>query len=122
MGVTGVDRGLPDLRPGTVNTTGPKFTPSFCSPIITLFTYFSHHGGRRRSLLDMTATLRDRVDPKYGQAAHETLELVGCAVVDDAGILQEADARRYLYREQPQHGTGLCDGSSTSRTRSVCLP
>ena len=31
-----------------------------CNPIITLLTYFSHHGGRRRSLLDIAATLRDR--------------------------------------------------------------
>ena len=27
IGVTGVDRGLPDFRPGTVNTAGPRFTP-----------------------------------------------------------------------------------------------
>src|ERR1700761_8074736 len=47
-GVTGVDRGVPDLRPGTVNTTGlspPKLRPSRDSLMKTLFAGFSHHGG-----------------------------------------------------------------------------
>jgi hypothetical protein len=48
IGVTGVDRGVPDLRPGTVNTTGlspPKLNPSFDIWMKTLFAGFSHQGG-----------------------------------------------------------------------------
>src|SRR5690349_16383684 len=60
IGVTGVERGLPLLRPGTVSTTGPKLMPRCCIPIITLLTYFNHQGGRMRSLLDMWVTLLKR--------------------------------------------------------------
>ncbi len=74
IGVIGVERGLPDLRPRTVRITGPlppNPKPSRCTPIITLLTYFSHHGGRMRSLYDIPATLRDGVDAEHGAAARQ---------------------------------------------------
>ncbi|GFG63348.1 hypothetical protein MKUB_08380 [Mycobacterium kubicae] len=57
IGVTGVDRGAPVLRPGTVRTTGlspPKFRPSFDIWMNTLFAGLSHHGGRIRSAMPAT--------------------------------------------------------------------
>jgi len=60
IGVTGVDRGVPDLRPGTVNTTGlspPKLIPSRDIWMKTLLAGFSHHGGLIRSLLPTPATV-----------------------------------------------------------------
>src|SRR4029077_291132 len=54
IGVTGVERSRPDLRPGTVNTTGlspPKLMPSRDIWMKTLFAGLSHHGGRTGLLL-----------------------------------------------------------------------
>src|SRR5512139_3374901 len=73
IGVTGVERRLPVLRPGTVSTSGPKLNPRRCRAIITVLTYFSHHGGRIRALLDIAVTLRDRVDAEHGQSACQPL-------------------------------------------------
>src|SRR3984957_13820301 len=60
IGVTGVDRSRPDLRPCTVSTTGlspPKLIPSRDIWMKTLFAGFSHQGGLIRSLSPMAATL-----------------------------------------------------------------
>ncbi|GAA2406937.1 hypothetical protein GCM10009856_14900 [Mycolicibacterium llatzerense] len=43
----GVERGSPDLRPGTVSTTGPLIGTTRMTAIITLFIGLSHHGGLR---------------------------------------------------------------------------
>src|SRR3984893_12824254 len=63
IGVTGVDRSRPDLRPGTVNTTGlspPKLMPSRDIWMKTLFAGLSHHGGRTGLLLP----IRRRYPPR----------------------------------------------------------
>src|SRR5512135_476911 len=60
MGVTGVERSLPDLRPGTASTTGlspPKLIPSSDIPMKILLAGLSHHGGLMRSLLGIPAML-----------------------------------------------------------------
>ncbi|SKV56931.1 Uncharacterised protein [Mycobacteroides abscessus subsp. abscessus] len=40
----GVDRGLPDLAPGTVRTTIGNLRPTLCPPMTTLLKYLSHLG------------------------------------------------------------------------------
>jgi hypothetical protein len=58
--VTGVDRPRPDLRPGTVSTTGlspPKLMPNRDIWMNTLFAGFNHHGGRTGLLLGIPQTL-----------------------------------------------------------------
>src|SRR5258705_64885 len=110
IGVTGVERGLPDLRPGTVSTTGPlppKPTPSLCSPIIILLTYFSHHGSRMGSLFDMAGTLRDRVDAKHRQAAREGRALVGRAFGQDTCALHKLRAGRHRRWQCAQDRAGF---------------
>ena len=60
IGVTGVERSRPDLRPGTVSTTGlspPKLMPNRDIWIKTLFAGLSHQGGRTGLLLAIPATV-----------------------------------------------------------------
>jgi hypothetical protein len=107
IGVIGVNRSLPDLRPGTVSTIGrsaPSLNPSRDIPMTIQLTGFaagrSHHGGLMCSLLDMsTLPLRPSMPEPLNAVPNPSRRFRGCG----------------------WHGIAISD-TATSRTSSVTLP
>ena len=85
---------------------------------MSLLTYFSHHGGRMRSLSDIDATLRDRVDAEHRQPARQTRQLVGCASVRTPDCFIKSTPVGANPGNARKTGPASSCGSSTIRTRS----
>src|ERR1700730_6132749 len=122
IGVIGVNRGLPDLGPGTVSTIGrsaPSVNPSRDIPMTIQLTGFaagrSHQGGLTGSLLDIsTLPLRPRCRCRSTQSKTPRDAFVSSSVVTELPAAPDGTVLRSPIRDLPNQFGHIASVSVTA--------